>query len=231
MKPTGPPDSAGVRALLHDVLRPIARIDPGWLHEHLPQALLQRFLNRVAQQRRHATRLINRQLQAQGEQPIWGGAADAPGWLAEPAAAQRQRATLLGALACVPWLRGVVAREQVAQLAAALGAGGYRRVLADTGLEVEGLERAVGLAALEARRTHEHLMSVGAALLELALQHNTPATRFRLRLVLPPAVWRARPQPIAADAAVLAAAIERCAGAIERCAAAGDSVTAAGAPR
>jgi hypothetical protein len=184
-------------------LRPLTAIDGGWLQEWLPQRALQRLLIGAADQRRHASRLITRQLQAQGEQPLWGAGEDAPHWLAEPASTQQTLATLLGALACAPCLRGVVARERVAQIVAALGPAGYRLALAERGLQVEGL------ALLEDSHLEAQWMAIGAALLEINLRRCVPATRFRLRLILPPAVWRARPQALVADDGALAAAIER----------------------
>jgi hypothetical protein len=188
---------------LRGALRPLADMDAGWLREWLPANALQRLLVGGSDQRRHASRLVTRQLQAQGEQPLWGSGDDAPSWLAEPAATQQALATLLGALACSAWLRGVVAREGVAQLVGALGSAGYRLALAERGLHVEGL------APLDDSRIETQLMAIGAALLEIALRRCMPATRFRLRLVLPPAVWRARPQGLMADDGALAAAVER----------------------
>jgi hypothetical protein len=188
---------------LRGALRPLADMDAGWLREWLPAQALQRLLVGAADQRRHAGRLVTRQLQAQGEQPLWGRGDDAPAWLAEPAATQQALATLLGALACSAWLRGVVTREDVAQLVAALGSAGYRLALAERPLHVEGLP------PLAARNIATQLMAIGAALLEINLRRCVPATRFRLRLVLPPAVWRARPQALVADEGEVAAAIER----------------------
>jgi hypothetical protein len=188
---------------LNGALRPLASIDAGWLQEWLPSNAVQRLLGHAAEQRRHASRLVTRQLQAQGEQPLWGQGDDAPHWLAEPAPTQQALATLLGALACAPWLRGVVARERVAQLNAALGNAGYRLALAERELHVEGL------APLEGSPIETQLMAIGAALLEISLRRCVPATRFRLRLILPPAVWRARPQALVADEGALAAAIDR----------------------
>jgi hypothetical protein len=188
---------------LRGALRPLADMDAGWLREWLPANALQRLLAGAADQRRHASRLITRQLQAQGEQPLWGAGDDAPAWLAEPAPTQQTLATLLGALACARSLRGMVARERVAQLVAALGNAGYRLVLAERELQVEGL------APLEGSRIETQWMAIGAALLEINLSRCVPATRFRLRLILPPAVWRARPQALVADDAALTAAIGR----------------------
>jgi hypothetical protein len=188
---------------LRGALRPLADMDAGWLREWLPPDALQRLLGHAAEQRRHAGRLVTRQLQAQGEQPLWGPGDDAPPWLAEPAPMQQALATLLGALACAPWLRGVVAREGVAQLVGVLGSSGYRLALAERELQVEGL------APLEDSPIDMQLMAIGAALLEMNLRRCMPATRFRLRLVLPPAAWRARPQALGADDAALAAAILR----------------------
>jgi hypothetical protein len=188
---------------LRGALRPLADMDAGWLREWLPPNTLQRLLGHAAEQRRHASRLVTRQLQAQGEQPLWGPGDDAPSWLAEPAATQQALATLLGALACGAWLRSVVAREGVAQLVGALGSAGYRLALAERELQVEGLPPLAG------QGIEKQLMATGAALLEIELRRCMPATRFRLRLVLPPAVWRARPQALRADDGAVAAAIER----------------------
>jgi hypothetical protein len=188
---------------LRGALRPLTEMDAGWLREWLPPNTLQRLLGHAAEQRRHAGRLVTRQLQAQGEQPLWGPGDDAPAWLAEPAATQQALATLLGALACGPWLRGVVARESVAQLVGALGSAGYRLALAERELRVEGLP------PLAQQHTATQLMAIGAALLEINLRRCVPATRFRLRLVLPPAVWRARPQALVADEGAVAAATRR----------------------
>ncbi len=187
---------------LRGALRPLTDMDAGWLREWLPAHALRRLLVGAADQRRHASRLVTRQLQAQGEQPLWGSGDDAPAWLAEPAATQQALATLLGALACNAWLRGVVARESVAQLVGALGNTGYRLALAERELQVDGLPA-------PAAQHIAMLMAIGAALLEIKLRRCASATRFRLRLVLPPAVWRARPQALLADDDAVAAAIER----------------------
>jgi hypothetical protein len=188
---------------LRGALRPLTDMDAGWLREWLPSNALQRLLVSAADQRRYASRLVTRQLQTQGEQPLWGSGDDAPAWLAEPAAAQQALATLLGALACNAWLRGVVTREGVAQLVGALGRTGHRLALAEGELQVEGLP------PLAAQNIATQLMAIGAALLEINLRRCVPATRFRLRLVLPPAVWRARPQALRADEDAVVAAIER----------------------
>jgi hypothetical protein len=188
---------------LRGALRPLASMDADWLREWLPPHALQRLLGHAAEQRRHASRLVTRQLQAQGEQPLWGPGDDAPQWLAEPAPTQQALATLLGAMACSAWLRSVVARESVAQLVGALGSTGYRLALAERELKVEGL------APLEGERIGPQLMAIGAVLLEINLRRCMPATRFRLRLILPPAVWRARPQALVADDGAVAAATLR----------------------
>jgi hypothetical protein len=194
---------------LRGALRPLADVDAGWLREWLPTNAAQRLLVSAADQRRHASRLVTRQLQAQGEQPLWGAGDDAPAWLAEPAATQQALATLLGALACSAWLRGVVTREGVAQLVGGLGRAGHRLALADRELHVEGLP------AMAAQGVATQLMAIGAALLEFNLRHCVPVTRFRLRLVLPPAVWRARPQALVADEYPVGAAIERALAAVK----------------
>lgn len=194
---------------LGGALRPLAAMDAGWLQEWLPRRALQRLLDRAATQHRHASRLVTRQLQAQGEQPLWGPGDDAPHWLAEPASTQQALATLLGALACGPWLRNVVAREGVAQLVGALGSAGHRLALTGRELQVAGVAQDDWRAALKGSLIEAHLMAIGAALLEINLRRCVPATRFRLRLILPPAVWRARPQALVADEAALAVAIER----------------------
>jgi hypothetical protein len=188
---------------LRGALRPLSSIDAGWLQEWLPSNAVQRLLGHAAGQHRHASRLVTRQLQAQGEQPLWGSGDDAPPWLAEPAPTQHTLATLLGAMACSPWLRSAVARESVAQLVDALGNDGYRFALAERELQVEGL------VPFQQQRIGPHLTAVGAALLEINLRRCVPATRFRLRLILPPAVWRARPQALVADEVALAAAASR----------------------
>lgn len=188
---------------LRGALRPLSSIDAGWLQEWLPTNAVQRLLGHAAEQRRHASRLVTRQLQAQGEQPLWGQGDDAPPWLAESAPTQQALATLLGAMACSPWLRSAVARESVAQLVGALGNDGYRFALAERDLQVQGL------APFEGQRIGPHLMAIGAALLEINLRRCVPATRFRLRLILPPAVWRARSQALVADEDVVSAAISR----------------------
>lgn len=191
---------------LERVLRPIGRIDSGWLRDLLPADALNALLRRAAGERRHATRLLAQQLHALGTRPPWGGAVDAPAWLAAPPEALQRIAVQLGARARLAWLRTQVAPQAVAALVAVLGADGYRRLLSDTALNVE--TPSPEPATMAAPQLVPHLMSWGAALLERHLGAASPATRFRLRLVLPPPVWTARPRDLTIAADELAAAVQ-----------------------
>jgi hypothetical protein len=193
-------------AWLERVLRPVGQIDAGWLRQVLPADALNALLQSAAGQRRHATRLLAQQVQALGTQPPWGGQADAPTWLAAPPAAQQRMAVHLGARARQAWLRTQVAPQAVGALVTALGADGYRRVLTDAALNVQ--TPAPGPIDIDAAQLVPHLMAWGAALIESHLGASSPATRFRLRLVMPPAVWSARPRDLAIDATELAAAVQ-----------------------
>jgi hypothetical protein len=192
-------------AWLERVLRPVGSIDEGWLRQVLPADALDAFLRRASGQRRHATRALARQLQSMGSQPPWGEHVDAPAWLAAPPDVPQAMALRLGARTRQPWLRTQVAPQVVGAVIGALGVDGYRRLLADAPLSVQTPSPTSTPVCVDAV---PHLMTWGAALLELHLGAQSPATRFRLRLVLPPSVWRDRPRDLVIDATELAAAVE-----------------------
>jgi hypothetical protein len=197
--------TSSATAWLERVLRPVGSIDEGWLRQVLPADALDAFLRRAAGQRRHATRALARQLQSLGTQPPWGEHVDAPVWLAALPDVPQAMALRLGGRARQDWLRTQVVPQVVGTLIGALGVEGYRRLLTDAPLNVQTpspMSTPVSVDAVP------HLMSWGAALLELHLGAQSPATRFRLRLVLPPAVWRDRPRDLVIDPAELAAAVE-----------------------
>jgi hypothetical protein len=193
-------------AWLEHVLRPVGSIDEGWLRQVLPADVLDAFLRRAAGQRRHATRALARQLQTLGTQPPWGEHVDAPAWLAASPDVPQAMALRLGARARLPWLRTQVAPRVVGALIGALGGEGYRLLLADVPLNVQ-MPSPTPTSTLATVDAVPHLMAWGASLLELHLGAQSPATRFRLRLVLPPEVWRDRPRDLVVDMEELAAAV------------------------
>lgn len=197
--------SSAATTWLERVLRPIGSIDEGWLREVLPAAALDAFLRRAAGQRRHATRALARQLQTLGAQPPWGEHIDAPEWLAAPPDVVQAMALRLGARARLPWLRTQVAPQVIGAVIGALGIDAYRALLAGAPLNVQTPTPTSTPNAVDAV---PHLMAWGAALLELHLGAQSPATRFRLRLVLPPEAWRDRPRDPVVDMVELAAAVE-----------------------
>jgi hypothetical protein len=156
-----------------------------------------------------ATRMLTRRLYQRHGISVPARATLAPHqqWLLAVHTRQVALARTLGIEALHELIRTTVDATLVAKLRKALGDESYRRVLANPGLTVTGLERASLTAALQEGRADEYFIAVGAALLETTVQSGDPFCRMRMRFAFSPSCWRIRPQGIGVEDAQLTARI------------------------
>jgi hypothetical protein len=176
----------------------------GWLLE-----LVRGDENLLAQIARSSTarRLLARRAYAQHRITVPARAALAPHqqWLLADHMQQLALARRLGLVAAQEFIRTTVDASAVCALRKELGEDGYRAAIAGPGLVIDGLDRAAFAAALRGGRLGDHLVAVGAALLETTTQPDDAFARARMRFAFSPACWRSRPRGLRVDATQLAA--------------------------
>lgn len=128
-------------------------------------------------------------------------------WLLSESSQQLALARRLGLDALHEFIRTTVDALAVAALRKELGEEGYQAAMTGAGLAVVGLDRGAFAAALRDGRLAQHLVGVGAALLETTTQDGDPFAPLRMRFAFSPACWRARPRDLQVNAAELAARI------------------------
>jgi hypothetical protein len=157
-----------------------------------------------------ARRLLTRKAYKRYEIPVPSRSSLAANqqWLLSDPRQQAALARRLGLEASQELVRTTVDARSVAALRRALGEDGYRAAMTGPGLRVEGLQRATFIEALQAGKLTEHLVAIGAALLETTTRESDSFARLRMRFAFSPACWRARPRGLRVDEGQLARRLE-----------------------